>query len=117
MARWPGDSMTQLLRDWHAYPNVPLPFSYFKRPQILFCRAFRDFSAAEVETGAVPGTLDLGVANGAFGEWAEAVGAKFLDGIECAIDAGDQHHRRGDFHAECRFVPQSAGSADRDPAV
>src|SRR3977135_3231837 len=61
--------------------------------QIHFRRALSDLARADVETGAVPRTLDPGAAQGAFRKRSITMRAEFLKGVEVTIDFCDYDDR------------------------
>src|SRR5438067_12016070 len=68
-----------------------LAIAYFDREcfQIHFGRPLGDLSGANVETGVMPWALHVEILERSFGQWAEAVCAKFRKGLKALSNFGN----------------------------
>src|SRR5205814_6278975 len=93
-----------------------LAIAYFDREcvQIHFIRPLVDLSGANVESGVMPWALHVEMLERSFGQWAEAVCAKFLKRIKALVVLRDRYHLPVNFGAQGFSLAQAVGFRDRD---
>src|SRR5439155_26827348 len=93
-----------------------LAIAYFDREcfQIHFGRPLGDLSGANVETGVMPWALHVEILERSFGQWAEAVRAKFLKRIKVLVDLRERYHLPVNLDAQGFSLAQAVGFRERN---
>jgi hypothetical protein len=105
-------------RNWREMRKAHVDFSVYHFHwigfQIYFRRALGNLARADIETGAVPRTFDLGAVQRTLGKRPIPMRAEFLKSVELAIDFRDRDERPIHIGAQSFALLQSVGIGHRE---